>query len=340
MQSNSQRRAQARNVTAAAGQEAIYLRGALEIHTLFPEHAKAESPTPTPVSRPSVDHSILSPNGRVSKRSKDVAMARTREALFGPGGLQRPQVAQPSEAESLRRQAAELRRLAAGGMKPRAYAKKAAELEQRAAALEPTSHAETFAEAPDPFAAFADPVRVQPPALAVEHFRRLVPSLSASTVRYGPLLDRHAFTLAVAADQVLLEKVQAAILAQLEGATGDATADVQAILDAAGVSHRNPQYANQIVRTNVMASLNEGSQAELADPDMQEEFPVFRYEGIRDGRQGPDHEPHFDRYYPSTVTFGEVRGPRVWNCRCSMTPVHKSEWAELERQGVRLESRW
>jgi hypothetical protein len=38
--SNSQARAQARNATAAAGDYGIALRGALEIHDLFPEHAR------------------------------------------------------------------------------------------------------------------------------------------------------------------------------------------------------------------------------------------------------------------------------------------------------------
>ena len=40
MSSNSQRRAQARNVVAAAGEYKIALSGALEIHDLFPEHGK------------------------------------------------------------------------------------------------------------------------------------------------------------------------------------------------------------------------------------------------------------------------------------------------------------
>lgn len=45
MQGQSQRRAQARNSTAAAGDLAIALRGALEIYDLFPEHTKDGSPT-------------------------------------------------------------------------------------------------------------------------------------------------------------------------------------------------------------------------------------------------------------------------------------------------------
>lgn len=39
MGSQSMRRAHSRNVTAAYGEEKIALRGALEIHELFPEHA-------------------------------------------------------------------------------------------------------------------------------------------------------------------------------------------------------------------------------------------------------------------------------------------------------------
>ena len=43
MQSNSQHRAQARNVVSAAGDTAIAVMGAIEIHYLFPEHANRRS---------------------------------------------------------------------------------------------------------------------------------------------------------------------------------------------------------------------------------------------------------------------------------------------------------
>lgn len=79
-----------------------------------------------------IDHSILSPSGRVSKRQEKTAKERVRLELFGPNGLQRDKPIQPSEAEALLRQAAELRQLASGGMKPRAYVKKAIELETKA----------------------------------------------------------------------------------------------------------------------------------------------------------------------------------------------------------------
>ena len=84
---------------------------------------------------PTIDHSILSPSGRVSKRAEAAAKERARRELFGDG-LAYPTVPQPTEAESLRRWAATLRSLAERGMKPKAYARKAAELEARADELE------------------------------------------------------------------------------------------------------------------------------------------------------------------------------------------------------------
>lgn len=83
---------------------------------------------------PSIDHSILSPSGRISKRAEKAAKARATLELFGPNGLARPRAEQPTESESLLRQAAELRELAARGMHPRSYIRKAEELERRARA--------------------------------------------------------------------------------------------------------------------------------------------------------------------------------------------------------------
>jgi len=69
---------------------------------------------------------------------------------------------------------------------------------------------------------------------------------------------------------------------------------------------------------------------------MAEMFPAWQYIGIRDGRQGKDHEPHFDKYYPSSAKFEQVRGPRVWNCRCCPAPISKYEWQRLQSSGVTL----
>ena len=128
------------------------------------------------------------------------------------------------------------------------------------------------------------------------------------------------------------------ILDQLEaGRRPTAVADIQDELDAAGITPRNPQYAEMVYRTNMNDSYMQGFSAEMADPGVQRTFPVWQYLGIRDGRQGEDHEPHFDRYYHASQPFAEVRGPRVFNCRCSAAPVTKFEWADLQARGARAE---
>ena len=84
---------------------------------------------------PSIDHSILSPSGRVSKRARKAALAREMRKLF-PDGVDAaiaPRLPAQDRREQLLRQARELRELAARGMHPRSYLKKAAELELKAA---------------------------------------------------------------------------------------------------------------------------------------------------------------------------------------------------------------
>ena len=46
MSSQSQRKAQSRNVLAATGDEMIAINGAIEIHELLPEHAKSAQVVP------------------------------------------------------------------------------------------------------------------------------------------------------------------------------------------------------------------------------------------------------------------------------------------------------
>ena len=196
--------------------------------------------------------------------------------------------------------------------------------------------AEPFAEGGDPFSDFAEPVPALAPESALAYFRKLVPALGESTVRYGPRLDRHTFTLAVASDQVILDRVKSAILTALQGGTATgATPDVQDILDSAGVSLNNPQYAEMVVRTNLLDAYNQGAEAELAEPEMKEAFPAWEYLGVLDTRTGDDHKPKIGKYYPSSVSFAEVRGSRVWNCRCSFAPVSR-----YLMSGVRVEERW
>lgn len=78
-------------------------------------------------TRPTVDHSTLSPSGKVSSRARKAAQERAREELFGDG-LAFPQTEQPTERERLLRRIAELEELAGRGMGPRKHWREAKRL--------------------------------------------------------------------------------------------------------------------------------------------------------------------------------------------------------------------
>lgn len=91
------------------------------------------------MTHPSIDHSLLSPSGRMSKRARAAALKREGERLFPPGTFESTKTGDQIRREkiaSLRRTALELRQLAARGMSPRKHAKAADALESQAHAME------------------------------------------------------------------------------------------------------------------------------------------------------------------------------------------------------------
>lgn len=196
-----------------------------------------------------------------------------------------------------------------------------------------------FAEG-DSFLAFADPPPPLQPTAAIDYFKGLVPTIGVDPATFAPAITRTAFTMAAATDAVLLERVKGLILGALESGQSGTPQAIDDLLRAAGVAPQNAQYSSMVFRTNAMDAYNRGAAAELEDPLMQEYFPVWQYAGIRDGRQGKDHEPHFDKYYPSSATFEEVRGDRPYNCRCTFIPTDKFTWADLRAKGVQVETDW
>jgi hypothetical protein len=189
-----------------------------------------------------------------------------------------------------------------------------------------------FAEDATDFSAFADkPLKPMAPAAAVAAFRVVVPGLVRDPAAFADRIDADAFAAADATDASLLDRVRRAVDDALAGGAA-VTAD--GVLDAAGVGPTDRGRSELIFRTAAMQSFNEGASRELQDPDVIDAFPAYQYVGILDGRQGEDHEPQFDNYYPSSVPFGVVRGDRIWNCRCSMIPISAPEWDELQAAGV------
>jgi hypothetical protein len=82
-----------------------------------------------------IDHSILSPSGYVSKRTKKQTLERVRENLFG-NGLESPRVQQQTEAEYLKHRIALLRDLAARGLGTRKYKKLADRIQKQLGEIE------------------------------------------------------------------------------------------------------------------------------------------------------------------------------------------------------------
>lgn len=89
------------------------------------------------MSWPSIDHSILSANGRVSERTRNAMLKRVSLELFGPEGLQKPSCPSTTEStrENLISRAQFLEGLADGGMRPKAHRREAARLRDEAGKL-------------------------------------------------------------------------------------------------------------------------------------------------------------------------------------------------------------
>lgn len=217
-----------------------------------------------------------------------------------------------------------------------AYAARAA-IKGGASLARPAFTGQWFAEE---FESFAEPIPVAPlpPEEAVAYFRSLVPTLGIDPQRYGATQRRRAFTLAVATEATLVSRVQEAIARAIaEGISpDDAARDVDSILDAAGVTPRNNAYSNMVVRTNLADAARQGENDAMDLPGMSELFPVWRYDGVRDGRQGADHEQHFGKFFPAGVPFERIRGPRVYNCRCNPVRLTQDEWEDAAAGGARL----
>jgi hypothetical protein len=87
-------------------------------------------------TRPTIDHSILSPSGQVSKRARESAIKREADILFPPGYWTAPEKTTEEIAQEnidrLLRAAHNLRELAARGMSPRKHLGAAEKLEAEA----------------------------------------------------------------------------------------------------------------------------------------------------------------------------------------------------------------
>lgn len=207
-----------------------------------------------------------------------------------------------------------------------------------------------FTPRPRAFARFDEEGKIKPfpPARALAYFRKLVPSMRVTPERFGPENQRRAFTLAGRTSLTIRGLVQKAIADTLaEGNVPKGEALVKSLLERVGASRKNPQYAEMVFRTNMIDAYQKGAQEELQDPEVLPDFPAWQWVAINDNRLRDRHRKlAFDeqgrpRYYPSSVTFQQVRdhhGYDGYNDRCNFRPIHKAEWARLAARGARFSS--
>ena len=187
-------------------------------------------------------------------------------------------------------------------------------------------------------------IKPLPPARALSYFKNLVPKIGEiKPERFGPLMQRKAFTLAATTDQTALGRIKEIIQQRIEtGQQINATPKaIDAILADAGVTVANPNYSEMVFRTNTMDAYQTGSQEAMRDPEVADIFPVWQYSGIDDGRARPGHRKHFRKYFPSSMSFAEVRDSEKgefdgFSCRCVSIPVSKYRWKRLQAGGAEL----
>lgn len=207
---------------------------------------------------------------------------------------------------------------------------------------------EEFAEWSFPWTQ-ADLMALFTPRAALAFFRKIANIVvEGGAELYATIMEGRAFSLAVTTDKVILDKVAKVIDNRIETGKDIRGGErvIEEILDTAGIAHKNG-YGEMVSRTNTLEAYRNGSWSRYQDRDLDEFFPVWKYVGIKDGRQrqGPDPKPNHRAkcglYHPRSVNFFDVRGREakdVIQCRCDFKVVTRRQWARLEADGARLES--
>jgi SPP1 gp7 family putative phage head morphogenesis protein len=186
---------------------------------------------------------------------------------------------------------------------------------------------------------------VRSPEDALRYFLGLDPRLGIDPDRWGESLRRRAFTLAASTDEELTARVRDF----LGGAVRDgrsvprAAADLDALLDAAGVGPRQSGYAEMVVRTNALDAYTTAGHEQMRAPEVADLFPAWEYLAVPDSRSRKHHAARDGRLYPSSASFAAVRGTSpadVCNCRCSFRPVGAAELSRLVASGRTVETAW
>lgn len=169
-----------------------------------------------------------------------------------------------------------------------------------------------------------DPLQFQE---AIDRFRARVPMTDEQFEQLQDAEREFAFTVANVAQADLVAQVYEAIASAIEDGTtlDDFKAEVGgALADAWGGD--DPAHLENIFRTNVMESYNDGRYDVLTAPATLAARPYWRYEGIDDGRACEICEPCIGVILPADHPWWRTHYPILhYLCRDIVSPLSEDE---------------
>lgn len=177
-----------------------------------------------------------------------------------------------------------------------------------------------------------------------------VDTLISKGVMTRPMFDRmnsvmraKTFTVAYQDSQKIISKIKDQVTKSLEGGWGLNTFRAK-LAESIGVGKLGDAHLENVFRTNVQRSFNEGQETIMQQPEMHAVFPYARIVPIHDGRVRDSHLAletlglNGTAVYRSDDPFWRWGTPPIsYQCRCSkvlMTIRQASQW------GVREAQRW
>jgi len=145
------------------------------------------------------------------------------------------------------------------------------------------------------------------------------------------IVKRGGFTLARAADQLIVERVQKAIASFVE--LGKSTTDAAAIISEIGDWSR--AYSETTYRTNIARAFSGGRMAQVDQPGVREAIPAFRYSAINDDSVRENHWAANGLVAPvGHAVWGSFKPPLGFNCRCGLDFVDVYDYEYMKKKGV------
>lgn len=171
----------------------------------------------------------------------------------------------------------------------------------------------------------------QPYGAAIEQFTKRMPVTRDVWDALTRLERDRAFTVAGAAQDVIVRKVQHEIQRQLEGGADlrDFRAAVAKRLEVAGFTPQNPSHVETIFRTHVLGAYSRGRITEMAQPDVVALFPYWQVLTANDGppRQRANHRAAHGWVVRADDPYWREHGGPPWdfNCRCRLRSLTRKK---------------